>query len=109
MGLEAIPSAIRDRYHIEERWNACAILSVDCSEELADLLECLHQFALLRSEVEEGGGRKTKITARVDKFLEARGWKERSIKVSRTVGDVTTQAETHKVDFCKGRVAVEME
>ena len=34
---------------------------------------------------------------------------EKSVKVSRTVGDQTTDSETHKVDFCKGRVAVEVE
>ena len=109
MGLEVIPGEVRERYHIEELWHACAILSVDCGVELADILACLQQFVLVRSEVEEGGGRKTKITARVDNFLAARGWEERSIKVARTVGDVTVEAETHKVDFCKGRVAIEME
>jgi hypothetical protein len=109
MGLEAIPQDVRDRYHVEERWHAGAVLSVDCSGELSDLLDCLRQFILVRSEVEKGGGSKSKITARVDKFLEARGWVERSIKVARTVGEVTTEAETHKVDFCKGRVAIEME
>lgn len=109
MGLELIPREIRERYHIEELWHACAILSVDCGAELADILACLQQFVLVRSEVEEGGGSKTKITARVDNFLAARGWEERSIKVARTVEDVTVKAETHKVDFCKGRVAIEME
>ncbi|MGD0008918.1 MAG: BglII/BstYI family type II restriction endonuclease [Terriglobia bacterium] len=109
MGLELIPRDVRDRYHVEERWHACAVLSVDCGGELTDILDCLRQFILLRSEVEEGGGRKTKITARVDRFLEARGWEVRSIKVARTVGELTTEAETHKVDFCKSRVAIEME
>ena len=109
MGLEVIPEAVRNRYHIEERWHACAVLSVDCKEEISDILECLSQFVLVRSEVEEGGGRKTKITARVDEFLQARGWQERSISVSRTVGDETVDTKTHKVDFCKGRVAIEME
>lgn len=109
MGLELIPRDVRDRYHVEERRHACAVLSVDCGGELADILDCLRQFILLRSEVEEGGGSKTKITARVDRFLEARGWEVRSIKVARTVGELTTEAETHKVDFCKSRVAIEME
>lgn len=109
MGLEVIPEAIRNRYHIEERWHACAVLSVDCRAELADILACLEQFVLLRSEVEEGGKNKTKITDRVEGFLKARDWLERSIKVSRKVNDVTKETETHKVDFFKGRVAFEME
>ena len=32
-----------------------------------------------------------------------------SVKVSRTVNDVTTTSETHKVDFFKGKIAVEVE
>ena len=57
----------------------------------------------------EGGGGKSKIAARFDDFLAQRGWEERKIKVGRTVDQETVEAETHKVDFCKGRVAIEVE
>lgn len=70
---------------------------------------CLDQFQLVRSEIEAGGGGKSKIARRFDDFLQQRGWAEKSVKVSRTVGDQTADAETHKVDFSKGRVAVEVE
>lgn len=108
MGLSAIPKATRDRYHIEERRHASAILASDFPDELQDIVGCLDQFHLVRSEIEVGG-RKSKIANRFDGFLEERGWVEKSVKVSRTVGDKTTDSETHKVDFCKGRVAVEVE
>lgn len=109
MGLEVIAQATRERYHIEERRHACAILSVDFSGELKDIIDCLDQFQLLRSEIEVGGGGKTKIARRFDGFLAAREWKEKSIKVSRQVGEKLVESETHKVDFSKGRVAVEVE
>jgi hypothetical protein len=109
VGLSAIPKATRDRYHIEERRHASAILASDFSDELQDIVGCLDQFHLVRSEIEVGGGRKSKIANRFDGFLEERGWVEKSVKVSRTVGGKTTDSETHKVDFCKGRVAVEVE
>lgn len=104
MGLEVIPEAIRNKFHIEERWHACAVLSVDCRAELADILECLEHFVLLRSEIEQGGGGKSKIATRFDDFLRQREWKEKKIKVSRTIGEKTVEAETHKVDFSKGLV-----
>ncbi len=109
MALDVIPAKTRERYHIEERRHACAILAGDFHEELDDVIGCLDQFELLRSEIVVGGGGKTRIAARFDDFLEERGWKEKSIKVSRTIGDRTVEAETHKVDFSKGRVAVEVE
>jgi hypothetical protein len=109
MGLEVIAQQTRDRYHIEERRHACAILSVDCPEELKDIIECLDQFQLLRSEIEAGGGGKSKIAQRFDTFLAKRGWKEKSIKVGRRIDGKEIETETHKVDFCKGLVAVEVE
>jgi hypothetical protein len=109
MGLELIPPELRQKYHIEERRHACAILSVDYRGELGDILDCLNQFELLRSEVEAAGGGKSKIAKRFDAFLAKRDWKEKSIKVSRQIGDKTVESETHKVDFSKSRVAVEVE
>jgi hypothetical protein len=109
MVLELIPQKISARFHVEERRHAIAILATDHRQEFEDILNCLDQFELLRSEIEVGGGRKSKIASRFDKFLEARGWQEKAIKVSRTIGDKTVDSETHKVDFCKGRIAVEVE
>lgn len=109
MGLEAIPASTRERYHIEERRHACAILSVDCAPELKDIVECLDAFQLLRSEIVRGGGRKSLIASRFDTFLEKRDWKEKSIRVGRKIDDTILETETHKVDFCKARVAVEVE
>jgi len=109
MGLELIPRDVTERFHVEERRHAVAILATDFPAEFEDILECLRKFELLRSEIEMGGGRKSKIAARFDDFLEERGWREKAIRVSRTIEDVTVESETHKVDFCKGRIAVEVE
>lgn len=109
VAIDVIPAATRERYHIEERRHACAVLSVDFPAELKDIVDCLDQFELLRSEIVVGGGGKTRIARRFDDFLSRRDWKERSIKVSRTIGERTVEAETHKVDFSKSRVAVEVE
>jgi hypothetical protein len=109
LGLDVIPAPTRQKYHIEERRHASAILASDFSRELEDIIDCLDQFQLVRSEIEVGGGGKSKIANRFDHFLTHRGWIEKSVKVRRTIGDVTTDSETHKVDFFRGRVAVEVE
>ncbi len=97
MGLELIPHGARKRYHIEERWHACAILATDFHGELTDIIECLAHFEPVRSEIEEGGGGKSRIARRFDDFLAQRGWNEKSVKLSRTIGDLTVDSETHKV------------
>lgn len=109
MGLEVIPAQTREKYHIEERRHACAILATDCAAELRDVVECLDQFELLRSEIVLGGGGKSKIAKRFDDFLATRRWEEKSVKISRRVDEAVTQSETHKVDFFKGHVAIEVE
>jgi hypothetical protein len=109
MALDLLPKTILEKYHVEQRRHACAILTTDCPAEFKDVIECLEQFELLRSEIVAGGGGKTKIANRFDKFLFARGWRERSIKVGRSIDGETRESETHKVDFSKNRVAVEVE
>lgn len=74
MGLNQLPSDVRDRYYVEERRHACAILAADFPTELQDIVDCLRQFQLLRSEIEAGGGGKSKIAKRFDDSLAARGW-----------------------------------
>jgi hypothetical protein len=96
LGLELIPDGARERYHIEERWHACAILATDFHGELTDIIECLAPFELVRSEIEEGGGGKSRIARRFDDFLARRGWNEKSVKVNRMIGDLTVDSETTK-------------
>jgi hypothetical protein len=109
MDLAEFIQATGDRYHVEERWHACAILSQDFPTELQDIVDCLNQFTLKRSEIIAGGGGKTKIAARFDSFFVTRGWREARTDVKMVIGDRTIEMGTHKLDNCKGRVAVEVE
>jgi hypothetical protein len=109
MDLARLVKVTNSRFHIVERWHACAILSQDFRLELTDIVEGLNHFELLRSEIQAGGGGKTKIANRFDKFFQSRGWKESKTSIKMIVGDRTVEMGTHKVDFCKSRVAVELE
>ncbi len=102
-------AAVNGRYHIIERRHACAILSDDFPEQLQDIVDCLNHFELLRSEIQAGGGGKTKIASRFDDFFFDRGWDESSTTIKMIVGDRTVEMGTHKVDYFKARVAVELE
>jgi hypothetical protein len=109
MGLDLIPSKISKRFQIEERHHACAILAHDFREELADILGCLANFKLVRSEIAVGGGGRSKITERLDGYLRSRGWGKKTHSISMVVDGSERSLETHEIDNQKGRIAVEVE
>jgi Restriction endonuclease BglII len=109
VAIELVPKSITDRYHVEERWHSCAILSADFPNEFKNILGCLKQFELVRSEITAGGGGKTRIAARFDQYLVKRGWKEKSTEITMSVDGMQKTLDTHKVDLWKNRVAVEVE
>jgi Restriction endonuclease BglII len=99
MALSVVPRDVQTRYQIEERRHACAILAADFPTEFADLIECLRQFELVRSEVTAPGEGKTKIAARFDRFLAdpKRGWAPKRTAIAMTVNGVTKKMDTHEV------------
>jgi hypothetical protein len=109
MGLDLISKDIRDRFEIEERRHACAILAHDHPAEFADLMGCLKKFKLMRSEIVSPGGGKTKIAARFDDYLYKRGWTVKSTAIEMMVDSVPRIVETHSIDLCKARVACEVQ
>lgn len=109
MALDLIPTDVLDRFQIEERHHACAILAIDFPEEFADLLGCLRQFRLLRSEIVNPGGSKSKIAGRFDDYLYERGWGVKSTAVEMMIDGVPRSVKTHLIDLCKGRVACEVQ
>ena len=73
MGTDLLPDYLHRRFQIIERRHACAILANDFQEEFDEIVECLRQFKLVRSEIVVGGGGKSKIAARFDDFLMSKG------------------------------------
>lgn len=104
-----IPTDVRDTYEIHEWRNAVGVLSTAYPAEFTDLVACLRDFHFKRSEVLRGGGRKSIIAQRVDSFLEARGWRERSFRTKIMVDESERDSPTHKVDCVKGAVGLEIE
>ncbi|MEX0679530.1 MAG: BglII/BstYI family type II restriction endonuclease [Pirellulales bacterium] len=109
MGLDLIPPKMRKRFQIEERRHACAILAQDFQEELSDILGCLGNFKLVRSEIAVGGGGRSKITERLDGYFRSRGWRKKTHSMSMVVDGNERPLGTHEIDNQKGRIAVEVE
>jgi hypothetical protein len=111
MGLNKIPAALRDKYLIDERDHATAILASDFRNEWADLLACLDAFWLKKSAIITPGGARSPIPIEIDSFLQApkRGWKEKKFDTRFVVDGVDIPNPTHKIDNFKNRVGVEVE
>jgi hypothetical protein len=109
VALERIPSRIRRKYHIEQRGHACAILAADYPSEFADIMDCLEAFVLKKSDILTPGGGRSPISAALDRFLNGRGWSERSFDVKITVDGNPVPIPTHKIDNFKNEVGLEVE
>lgn len=109
MGLGLIPATIRDRYVIQERHHACAILKTDFPNEWNDIMAALQQLTLPKSDILTPGGRKSPISVGLNGFFAGKGWRERSFDIRITADGEETLAPTHHVDYFKNRVAIETE
>ena len=109
MSTDLLPIFIREHYEVHEWKHACAILKQDFSAEWADLCALLMEFRLQKSWITVGGGRKSKVSERIDSFFYARGWEEKKFETEIVVDGDSKQSPTHKVDCFKNRVAVEIE
>ncbi len=109
MGVESLPTFIREHYDVREWKHACAVLQGDFPAELKDVIAVLTKFRLFRSWVKVGGGNKSKIANAIDEALTERGWKEKSFATKIVVDDKTSESPTHKVDCYKNQVALEIE
>ena len=109
MSLTLLPRFVREHYEIHEWKHACAILKQDFVDEWNDVMAVLTEFRLKKSWITNPGGRKSKVSEFIDRFLYDRGWAEREFQTQMVVDDKTTDTPTHKVDCFRNRVALEIE
>lgn len=107
--IHLVPSDIRQAYEVHEWRNAAGVMSTAHPDEWQNTIDALRDFHFKRSELLKGGGGKSVISTRLDKFLEARGWKETKFDTSIRVDHTERDSPTHKVDCFKGRVGLEIE
>ncbi len=100
---------MREKYHVEERGHASAILASDYPNEFQDLMDCLEGFFLRRSHILTPGGGRSPISAALDGFLRGRGWREKSFDIKITIDGNPVPIPTHKIDNFKNEVGLEVE
>lgn len=109
MGTELLPEFIRSHYEVHEWKHACAILKQDFPHEWHDVCGVLADFRLMRSWINVGGGRKSKVAESIDSALYARGWVEKQFDTEIVVDAKRLESPTHQIDCFRNRVALEIE
>lgn len=98
MGLDLLPTDLRNHYEVQEWKHACAILAQDFTAEWDDIIAVLRAFRLRKQFIEVGGGNKSKVAEVLDGDFYQRGWAERALKTSVVVDGEQTDTPTHKID-----------
>ena len=104
-----IPADISSMYEVEERHHAAAILANEFPQEFGEICSSLRDFRLTASDIRMPGGNESLIPKKFAAMLRPLGWREKRLKTKMLADDVETHVDTHKIDFLKGRVALEME
>ena len=104
-----VPADIVARYEVHEWRNGLAILAAAHPKEWRNILEVLHGFKLLKSDVMKPGGSKGLISSKLDSHFTRLGWIEKKFDTKIVVDSAEHIAPTHKVDCYKDRVALEVE
>jgi len=107
--LHLVPKDIHRLYEVHEWRNAAGVLKHACPNEWKDMLSVLRGFKLLHNEIAVGGGRKSKVSDRIDSQFYARGWQERHFSTRILVDQKSYDWPACTVDCFKGRVAFEVE
>ena len=101
-------------FDILARNHAEAILSVDFSADVAELVEALLRFQLTAEELIAGGGGEAPSTVRLRHALDEAGWRKHNFRIETVVDGVTLGPGTsHEIDHVRdgvaGRLALEIE
>lgn len=104
-----ISQDIKDRYEIHDFKHAAAILSKEFPEEFNEICQALRKFRFTVEDVTTPGGSESQIPKKFSAIFRPFGWKEEQLTAKVIVGDREVSHDTHKVDYIKGRVALDLE
>lgn len=105
-----VPENLQQLYEIHEHRHAAAILSCEFGEEYSEICYALESFRFKKEDVLAGGGNESNIPKRFSSILKGRlGWVEDKLTAQLVVDGKQISQDTHKVDFLKGRVALDLE
>lgn len=104
-----VPADLSALYEVYDFKHAAAILTTEFPQEAAELFDALRRFRISYSDVLMAGGNESAVPKRMQALLRPLGWREDRFTARTLVDDQEIRADSHFVDFIKGRVAFDME
>lgn len=110
-----IPPNLPNLYEIHDYGHAAGILKSEFPTEFNDIIDALTKFRIKKADITAKGGNESNIPKALSAILRPLGWKEEKLTVETSVklssgGKVRVKSpDTHKVDYIKGKVALDLE
>lgn len=104
-----VPSVLAELYEIHDCKHAAAILANEFPDEAREIFDALEGFRFSVEEVKQRGGNESLIPKKFSKVLRPLGWREDTLTAKMIIDGQEVIHDTHKVDYLKGRVAVDLE
>src|SRR5688500_18354853 len=110
---DLLPADIRELYTFHDYGHATSILAMDYKEEFEDLCNTLRKFRFTDDLVIKAGGSESEITKAFQALLRPDKknprWKVDRLNAELRVNEKTVKADSHLIDFVRGRVALDFE
>lgn len=107
--LDYIPPDVQSLYEIHDYLHAAVILKHDFPEEFADIISAVTAFRIDKKDILQKGGNESNIPKTLSDLLRPLGWKEDKLHAETVVNGNVIATDTHKIDYVKGRVALDLE
>ncbi len=127
-----VPKEVAELYEVHDFGHASAILTRDFEAEYSEICAALLGFRFTDEQLKKPGGNESDVPKVYQKLLEPAGWREvqlnsthqfeervfktgTRLKKRKGPGDLegskteTRHSDTHKIDFLKGRLALDVE
>jgi CRISPR-associated protein Csd2 len=106
--MRHVPDDVSELYEVHDRRHAAAILSSEFTAEFDEICAALRKFRLSEAHVKRAGGNESEIPKAFSKLLRP-SWKEQKLTATLVVDNQPMSVDTHKIDYCKERVALDLE
>ena len=104
-----IPPLIADFYEVYDYRHAASILRHEFPSECAELMNALIDSRISKKDITEKGENESNIPKRLFALLRPLGWVEDQLRSELSVDGKKVSKDTHKVDYLKGGVALDLE
>jgi CRISPR-associated protein Csd2 len=104
-----IPKDLQSLYEVHDYRHAAAILAKEFPTEFQEIYDVLMEFRFTEKDITDAGGNESRIPKIFSTLLRPKEWKEIKLNAKLVVDEEEMSIDSHKIDYCKGRVAFDLE